>query len=285
MINKSTIQKLFSVKATVTVILVALVAGGIYASIHKKTLNTESASASSENEPLVIKATGLDLKESVTNVGDVEKVIAKWVETNPEAIIQSVVAMQKKAAEKQQEDAQKNVVNKKSDLFNNKKTPSFAPKGYDVSVVEFFDYNCGYCKKAQSSVEELLKQDKKVRVIFKELPILGASSVELSKVALAVNIVDSSKYLDFHDALMKGSARTKEDAIKIVKDLGIDAGKVEKALTDKKSDIEEQIKLNQELAATIGINGTPAFVVGEELIPGAVDLGTLKEKISAQRKK
>ncbi len=285
MINKSTIQKLFSVKATVTVILVALVAGGVYTAIHKKSLNAEPTNAAAENEPLVIKATGLDLKEPVTNVGDVEKVIAKWVETNPEAIIQSVVAMQKKAAEQQQQDAQKNVSLKKTDLFNNKKTPAFAPKGYDVSLVEFFDYNCGYCKKAQSSIEELLKQDKKVRVIFKELPILGASSVELSKVAIAVNMVDSNRYLDFHNALMKGSARSKDDALKIAKDLGIDGAKLEKALDDKKSDIEEQIKLNQELAAAIGINGTPAFVVGEELVPGAVDLATLKDKISAQRKK
>jgi protein-disulfide isomerase len=283
MTNKATIQKLFSVKATVTIILVALVAGGLYSAFHKKNANSESATAS-ENEPLVIKATGLDLKEPVTNIGDVEKVVAKWVETNPEAIIQSVVAMQKKAAEQQQENAQKNVSLKKDDLFNNKKTPTHSPEGYNVSLVEFFDYNCGYCKKAQSSVEALLKQDKKVRIIFKELPILGASSVELSKVAIAVNMVDSESYLSFHDALMKSSARTKEDAIKVAVGLGINEAKLQKTLTDKGSDIEEQIKLNQELAATIGINGTPAFVIGDELIPGAVDLNTLKDKISAQRK-
>jgi protein-disulfide isomerase len=284
MINKSTIQKLFSVKATVTVILIALVAGGIYSAIHKKGQTAGSETATSENEPVVLKATGLDLKQPITNVGDVEKVIAKWVETNPEAIIQSVVAMQKQAAEKQQQDAQKNVVTKKSDLFNNKTNPTHSPKGYNVSLVEFFDYNCGYCKKAQSSVEELLKQDKKVRIIFKELPILGASSTELSKVAIAVNIMDSSKYLDFHDALMKGNARTKEEAIKVASGLGIDEARLQKTLTDKKSDIENQIKANQDLAAAIGIGGTPAFVIGEELIPGAVDLATLKDKIAAQRK-
>jgi protein-disulfide isomerase len=284
MINKATIQKLFSVKATVTIVLIALVAGGIYSAIHKKTTNTEPNTAS-ENEPLVVKETGLDLKAPVANIGDVEKVIARWVESNPEAIIQSVVSMQKKAAEKQQQDAQKNVVLKKDDLLNNKKTPTYSPKGYNVSLVEFFDYNCGYCKKAQSSVEKLIKEDKKVRVIFKELPILGPSSVELSKVAIAVNMVKSESYLDFHDALMKGSARTKEDAIKIAVGLGIDEGKLQKTLTDNNSDIEEQIKLNQQLAASIGINGTPAFIVGEELIPGAVDFSTLSDKISAQRKK
>jgi protein-disulfide isomerase len=284
MINKSTVQKLFSVKATVTLILAILVVGGIYAAIHKKSANTETAQPN-EGEPLVIKPTGLDPKQEVKNVGDVEKVIAKWVEVNPEAIIQSVVAMQNKAAEKHQQDAQKNISTKKNDLFAKKGTPAYDPKGANVSIVEFFDYNCGYCKKAQASVEDLIKQDKKVKVIFKEFPILGPSSVELSKVALAVNMIAPERYLDFHNALMKGSARTKDEAIKIAKDLGIDAQKLQSALENKKSDIEDQIKFNQELAGAIGINGTPAFVIGDDLIPGAVDIATLKEKIAAQRKK
>ena len=166
MINKSIVQKLFSLKATVTIILLALVIGGVYTTIHKKNSKVESETPR-ENAELVIKATGLDVNESVKNIGDVEKVIAKWVETNPEAIIQSVVAMQQKAAEKQQHDAQKNISSKQGDLFKSKNDPVYAPKGYDVSIVEFFDYNCGYCKKAQVTVEDLIKQDKKIRIIFK----------------------------------------------------------------------------------------------------------------------
>ncbi len=283
MINKSTIQKLFSLKATVTIIILALIVGGAYTFLHKKS-ETTAEGTPSESAELVIKSTGLDADEPVKTIGDVEKVIAKWVEVNPEAIIGSVVAMQQKAAERQQKDAQKNISSKKSELFKSKNDPVHAPKGYDVSVVEFFDYNCGYCKKAQSTVEDLIKQDKKVRIIFKELPILGPSSTELSKVAIAVNIIDEGKYIAFHNALMKGNARTKDDAIEIAKNLGVDAQKLTKTLESKKSEIEAQIKANQELASSIGVNGTPAFVIGEELVPGALDLASMKEKISAARK-
>jgi protein-disulfide isomerase len=233
----------------------------------------------------VIKPTGLDVSATVQNIGDVERVIEKWVESNPEAIIQSVVKMQQKAAEKQQSDAQKSISSKQSDLFKEKNDPVYAPKGYDVSIVEFFDYNCGYCKKAQSSVEDLIKQDKKVRIVFKELPILGSSSLELAKVSIAVNMVAAEKYMSFHNAIMKGSARTKEDAITIAEGLGIDVQKIKDTLESKQSQIESKIKSNQELAAAIGINGTPAFVIGENLIPGALDVNALKEKVAFERKK
>ena len=284
MINKFTVQKLLSLKAIVTVILLTLVAGGVYTLVHKKSVDAQKPN-SEENAELVIKPSGLDVTQPVSNIGDVEKVIAKWVEVNPEVIIQSVVAMQQKAAEKHQKDAQNNISTKQNELLKTKSDPVYAPKGYNVSVIEFFDYNCGYCKKAQPIIEDLITQDKKVRIVFKELPILGASSAELAKVAIAVNMVDAEKYLSFHNALMKGGARTKDEAIAIAKSVGVDEKKLEKTLESKKSDIESQIKANQELASSIGINGTPAFVVGEELIPGAVDVATLKEKITAERKK
>ncbi len=284
MINKSTLQKLFSIKATITIILVALVIGGAYIAIHKKTSKTVGSESGDKSE-LEVKSTGLDPDAPVKNNGDVEKVIAKWVEANPESIIQSVVAMQQKAAEKQQQSAQQNISSKQNDLFKESSDPVYAPKGYDVSIVEFFDYNCGYCKKVQATVEDLIKQDKKVRIIFKELPILGASSVELSKVSIAVNMISAGNYLSFHNAIMKGNYRNREEAISVASGLGIDAQKLEKTLESKRSEIESKIKANQDLAASIGINGTPGFVIGENLIPGAIELSALKEKVSAERKK
>lgn len=279
---KNSLQNILSVKAVVTIILLLVAIGGVYSIIHKK--NSKEGSTS-ESQELVVKPTGLDQNQKVVNVADVEKVVTKWVEANPEAIIQSVMAMQQKAAERQQQDAQKNISTKKDDLFNHKGTPTYEPKGYNVSIVEFFDYNCGYCKKAQSVVEQLLKDDKKVRIVFKELPILGASSVELSKVALAVNIIAPESYIKFHNALMEGNVRTKEDAIKLAKSVGIDEAKLQKTLESKNSVIEDQIKFNQQLASSIGVNGTPGFIIGDELIPGMIDLSALKEKISSQRKR
>ncbi|MFT5703293.1 MAG: protein-disulfide isomerase [Rickettsiales bacterium] len=281
MTNKSTSQNFFTTKTTIIILLIALVSVGAYALIDKKESKTESNS----EEKVELKSSGLDLEKEVKNIGDVEDVIAKWVETNPEAIIKSVVKMQQEAAQQQQQGAQENISSRKNDILKDKTDPVYAPKGYDVSIVEFFDYNCGYCKRAQETVEKLIKEDKKVRVIFKELPILGQSSVELSKVALAVNILDSSKYVEFHDALMKGSAKTKDGAIKIAKELGINVEKLNKVLDNKESEISAKIAANQELASSIGINGTPAFIIGETLVPGALDIDSLKEKISAERKK
>ncbi|MFT7087525.1 MAG: protein-disulfide isomerase [Rickettsiales bacterium] len=281
MTNKSTSQNFFTTKTTIIILLIALVSVGAYALIDKKESKTESNS----EEKVELKSSGLDLEKEVKNIGDVEDVIAKWVETNPEAIIKSVVKMQQEAAQQQQQGAQENISSRKNDILKDKTDPVYAPKGYDVSIVEFFDYNCGYCKRAQETVEKLIKEDKKVRVIFKELPILGQSSVELSKVALAVNILDSSKYVEFHDALMKGSAKTKDGAIKIAKELGINVEKLNKVLDSKESEISAKIAANQELASSIGINGTPAFIIGETLVPGALDIDSLKEKISAERKK
>jgi protein-disulfide isomerase len=227
----------------------------------------------------------LDKSEKVKNVEDVEKVVAKWIEANPKAIIASVANMQKKAMEEQMKNAQKNISSKKEELFNDKTSPQYAQAGYDISIVEFFDYSCGYCKKAQTTIEQLLASDKKVRVIYKEFPILGQPSHEMAAVALAVNIVDPAAYKKFHDAMMKSNERGKDAAIKIAKSVGVNAAKLNAALKNDKEKIESMIQANLALGASIGISGTPGFVIGEELIPGAFELQTFKDKIAAVRAK
>ncbi|MFT6076854.1 MAG: protein-disulfide isomerase [Myxococcota bacterium] len=276
MINESPANKTSPLKIIISLAIIVLIAGVGYAVYNKE---------SSNDVELDFKSSGIDGGNSVKNVADVEEVIAKWVEANPEAIIDSVVKMQQKAAQDQQKNSQKSISSKADEIFNDKTDPQYAPKGYDVTIVEFFDYNCGYCKKAQTTVEKIISQDKKVRVIFKELPILGPDSAELAKVAIAVNMIDKSSYVKFHDALMKSSVRKKDGAIRIAKDLGIDTAKLIKTLEDKNSEIEAKINSNKELATSIGISGTPAFLIGEELVPGALGIDALKDKISAQRKK
>lgn len=270
-------------KPAIAVVIILLLATALYFAFgHSKSKSDAKSESSASQE---VKPSGLDKNMKVNNVEDAEKVIAKWVEANPEAILQSVANMQKKAMEKQAAEAQKNISTKQTELFEDKSSPVYNAKSYDVSIVEFFDYNCGYCKKAQGTVEELLKEDKKVRFIYKEFPILGQSSVDLSKVAIAVNIISPSSYPKFHDSLMKSNAKTTDDALKIAADIGINKDQLSKTLSSKKSEIEGIIAKNHEIGSTIGINGTPGFIIGEELIPGAVDLATIKEKIAEQRKK
>jgi protein-disulfide isomerase len=271
------------VKPIVIVVAILLVVGGVYTFFGKK---AEEPTANKENaQQLEIKSSGIDRDKKIETVGDVEEVLAKWVEANPQAILNSVANMQRKMMEDQMKDAQKNIGAKKSELFNDKNSPTYSPKGYNISIIEFFDYNCGYCKKTNPVIEALIKADPKVRIIYKEFPILGQASEDLSTVALAVNIVDPSSYKKFHDALMNSSAASKEDALKIAKNLGLDVSKIEGTLKSHKEKISAMINANRTLGSTIGVNGTPGFIIGEELIPGALALEALQQKISEQRKK
>ena len=236
-------QKPSSLKLVISSIIIASIAGIAYFSYTKNNEKTDSdkkeATAETANE---IKSTGLDPDKDISDVKGVEEVVAKWIESNPQAIINSVQNMQKKMMEEQTKNAQKNIGQKTNELFNDANSPQHAPEGYDVSIVEFYDYACGYCKKAQTTVDELLKSDSKVRIIYKDFPILGEPSQEMSKVSVAVNMVAPGSFRKFHDALMKTNERGKSAAMKAVKTAGIDAKKVEEILKSKKSEIEKIFK-------------------------------------------
>jgi len=238
-----------------------------------------------QQEAVEIVPSGLDKGKSVDDVGDVEEVIAKWIEANPKAILSSVASMQRKMAEQQMKEAQKNIGAKKSEIFNDKDSAQYAPEGYDVTIVEFFDYACGFCKKAHATVEELIQEDKKVRVIYKDFPILGQPSQEMAIVSVAVQIAEPKSYKKFHDALMKSHERSKDGAIKIAKSVGVNVSKVEDVLKKQKDQINKILQNNLELGSSIGVTGTPGFIIGEELLPGAVELGSFKEKIAEVRSK
>ena len=288
-LNKNITGKPSLIKPAAILLAVLLVIGGVYTFLgNKESTKSEVASeANGENEMqnAEVKSSGLDADEKVKDVADVEKVIAKWIEANPEAIIKSVSTMQQKAMEARMKDAQKNISVKKDELFKDKNSPQHAPSGYNVTVVEFFDYNCGYCKKAQATVEELLKEDKKVRIVYKEFPILGQPSAEMAQIAIAVNMISPSSYKKFHDTLMQSHEKGKDAAMKVAQSIGINMSKLEAVLKDDKSKIEGVIQSNIALGSAIGVTGTPGFVIGEELIPGALELSAFKEKIADVRKK
>ncbi len=264
-------------------VIVAIVAAIVFFGTKQK-LDAPQALSDQNGERFTVNETGLDGDDEVENVADVEKVIAKWVEANPQAIIQAVANMQQKAMKQRLDESGQNIKTKNDELYS-KSSPSYAPSGYDVTVVEFFDYNCGYCKKASQVVEQLLKEDKKVRVIYKDFPILGEASYELAKVSVAVNMVEPSLYREFYNALMKSNERNKQGAIKVAKSVGVNQEKLEKALNSKSEEINNLLQSNLSLGSSIGINGTPGFVIGEELIPGAIELEAFREKVAALRAK
>lgn len=212
----------------------------------------------------------------------VEQLIHDYIMKNPEVLLESLQAYDAKQRDAHQELAQQAVTDNRDALERDAATPVGGnPKG-DVTVVEFFDYRCGYCKKALPGVQELLKTDANVRMVFKDLPILGPDSVTAARAALAAWNIAPDKYVPLHIALMQARGELSEARVlDIAKGVGIDPGKLKTAMADPR--IEAQLKRNAELAQTLKIGGTPAFVIGGKLVPGAIDLDTMREMVQAAR--
>ena len=154
----------------------------------------------------------------------------------------------------------------------------------DVTLVEFFDYSCGFCKRALPDMLTLIKDDPNLKIVLKELPILGAGSAEAARVAIAVRMQDAEgqKYLTFHQELLGGAGpASKEKALAAAKDQGLDMVRLEQdaASDEVGATLSEDVKL----AGAMGINGTPGYVVGDKVVLGAVGIAALKERIEAAR--
>ena len=155
------------------------------------------------------------------------------------------------------------------------------PKG-DVTVVEFFDYHCGYCKHLYPAIAQLLKEDKNVRVVFREFPILSDDSVNAARAALAANAIDKDKYFAFHTALMQTSGKFDDATLAdIAKKQGIDAQTLKNGMAKK--DVTAELDKNRALAEDLGIRGTPAILIGDQMIPGAISYDELKKMVDDTR--
>ncbi|PIW30127.1 MAG: hypothetical protein COW30_03045 [Rhodospirillales bacterium CG15_BIG_FIL_POST_REV_8_21_14_020_66_15] len=215
--------------------------------------------------------------------GQIEGVVRDYLLANPDVIIDAIRLYREREQRAQEERAQKALSAHKDSLTNDPAAPVAGnPKG-DVTVVEFFDYHCSYCKRMFPVLRQLLETDKNLRWVFKEFPILGPESVTASRAALAAWKLDPSKYLAFHSALMGTSGGLPEDRIlKIAKSVGYDADRIKAGM--KAETVTAEINRNHRLAETLGIRGTPAFIVGDELVPGAVDADALRQLIAKARK-
>jgi len=213
---------------------------------------------------------------------EAEEIVKQTIQDNPELIMKSVQSFQIKKQAEAASQAAKNIVAMQGDLQNNPNSPSVGNPNADVTIVEFFDYHCGYCKRLIPAITQLLDEDKNIRFVFKELPILGEDSVTATKVSLAVNLVDKSKYFAFHNAVMKMTGSfTLEALIAKAKELGVDEVALRAAINSP--EVAKEISNNKELASSLNITGTPAMVIGSDLTPGAIPIDTIKAKIAAAR--
>lgn len=211
----------------------------------------------------------------------VRKVVREYLMEHPEVIVDAMEALREKMNAQAETDAKKAVIAHKETLYNGKDDPvSGNPKG-DVTVVEFFDYNCGYCKLVTEPMTEAVKTDGKVKVVYKEFPILGEDSMTAARVALAAK--KQGKYDEVHRAFMKFRGKLDEKAIfRLAGEAGANVDQLKKEMMAPEIDV--QIKKNIELAHALNIGSTPTFVVGDRILPGAMEGQVFKQLFDITRK-
>lgn len=211
----------------------------------------------------------------------VEKIVEDYIRAKPEVIEQALQSLEKKREAEEQERVKAAIVAKQDELVKDPASPVSGNPAGDVTVVEFFDYRCGYCKRVAGTVAELQKSDARVRVVYKDFPILGEESVYAAKAALAAHA--QGKHHAFHEALYAAKTELNPaQVMKIASQVGLN---VKKLATDMRNpELDGVIERNRALAKELGINGTPAFVVGKELAPGAIELDAFKKMVEKARK-
>jgi protein-disulfide isomerase len=215
---------------------------------------------------------------------EVEAIIKDYLVQHPEVLRDALDALEKHQAQEDQAKQRKTIASNAKLIFESPRGPVFGNPQGDVTLVEFFDYNCGYCKRAMQDVMQLAKEDSKLKIVFKEFPVLGPGSIDAAKVAVAVRMQDKGgKYVEFHRRLLNGRGEAnKERALAAAKDAGFDMARLEKDL--QSDEINNTIKESMQLAESLGVNGTPTFVIADEMVIGAQGYDTLKGKIDAARK-
>ncbi|MBC7585301.1 DsbA family protein [Tardiphaga sp. vice154] len=216
--------------------------------------------------------------------GEIQKIMKDYLLTHPEILEEVSAELTKRQAAAEAEKHAAAVTANANLIFNSPRGVTVGNKDGDVTFVEFFDYNCGYCKKAMTDMVEIMKDDPKLKVVLKEFPVLGPGSVEAAQVAVAVRMQDPTgkKYLDFHQKLLGGRGQAdKARSMAAAKEAGLDMARLEKDFSSP--EVRATIEENFKLAESMGMNGTPSYVIGKQVVIGAVGIDALKEKISNAR--
>jgi protein-disulfide isomerase len=221
---------------------------------------------------------------SDTQRSDIQKIIREYLIAHPEVLEEAMNELSKRQAAAETAKHEANIAKNAQAIFNSPRGVTLGNKDGDVTFVEFFDYNCGYCKRAMMDMLELMKSDSKLKVVLKEFPVLSQASIEAAQVGVAVRMQDPTgkKYLDFHQKLLTGrGSADKARAMAAAKEAGLDMAKLEKDFGG--DEVRATLEENMKLAESMGMNGTPSYVIGKQIVIGAVGLENLREKISTAR--
>jgi protein-disulfide isomerase len=222
---------------------------------------------------------------SPTQKKQVEEIVRQYLLKNPEVMVEAINSLRAREESEEAKSTQEIIAKRQADLERDPASPVAGnPKG-DVTLVEFFDYRCGYCKRVHETVQGVIKKDGNVRFVYKEFPVLGPESMFAARAALAAFKLAPGKYPALHEKIMALPSRSidEENVMAQIAAVGLDPKVVRKRMEDPA--IMKEIERTQELAETLRIRGTPSFVVGDMLIPGATDEETLRQAIAAARAK
>jgi len=254
------------------IVALALIIGGaayyVAGSSHAGTAPAEAAAAQSP-EPVPDDATG----DAVRN----------YLLENPEIIETALMALQAKRAQAAKAEQSRSIAQMQDLLFNSEHQIVLGNPNGEVTLVEFFDYNCGYCKRAFPDMMALIENNPDLKMVLKEFPILSEGSVEAARVAIAVNAVAPDRYVDFHREMMtRGGQADRAKAMQIVNDLDLDAAAVEREAAA--SSVDENISEVRAIADALDVSGTPSYVIADQAVPGAVGFDQLQQMVIAARK-
>ena len=211
---------------------------------------------------------------------EIEKIIREYLLAHPEVVTEALQEAERREQEAQRKRAAEAIRAHLAELTQDPGSPVGGNPQGRVTIVEFFDYQCGYCKREAVELKTLLQTDSDIRLVYKDLPILGPASVFAARAALAAQ--KQGKHEALHAALMAASQKlTDQEVLRIVAQVGLDAAKLEKDMADPS--VSQALDRNFRLQRALNIQGTPALIVGTELIPGAASLETLKALVARAR--
>lgn len=196
----------------------------------------------------------------------IETIVRDYLLANPEILLKVQAVLEAKMEKEQAEKTKAALADNAKEIYRDPNAPVAGNKDGDITVTEFFDYNCGFCKRSYPDVVKLIGDDKKLRIVFKEFPILSKGSEEASRVALAAR--NQGKYWEVHSALLELKGQANEAAaLKIAEKAGLDMAKLKADMNAP--EIKAELAAVKELATKMGINGTPHFLIGDRSIAGA----------------
>ena len=211
----------------------------------------------------------------------IEAIVRDYLAKHPEEVLQTLQAAEDKMKSEAHDKASATLVKRRQEVFDDPNSPVAGnPKG-DVSLVEFFDYECPYCKEVEPALEKLLREDSQLRFVYKEFPVLGPASVTAARAALAAR--KQGKYDAFHRTMMALKGHIDDAAVfKVAAAVGLNIDQLKHDMSDPA--VNTDLKANIKLAEALDIRGTPGFVIGDEIVPGAISFDDLKGLIAKARK-